>query len=194
MLGKHGLNRTEVTSTLSSALAADKGDGATTSETVTLLNELLAHSIRLRDLYKKARWQTSDIQFHHLRLLFDGHYKEQLRLIDVLIDRVRLLNGGGGVFAGAFLQDTRFSYALRGRTSSFQLLRDLLDAHELVLSAARADKSDAQGDNPAIRDFVVGQVVLASQLQSRSVSEQLMRRGDRRRFVEARHSGVNAYD
>jgi hypothetical protein len=52
------------------------GDGATTNETVTLLNELLGHSIRLRDLYKKAHCQTSDIQFNHLRLLFGGHYKE----------------------------------------------------------------------------------------------------------------------
>jgi DNA-binding ferritin-like protein len=151
-------------------------DGAASSATVALLSELLAHTIRLRDLYKKAHRQTSGIQFHRLRLLFDGHYKEQLRLIDVLIDRIRLLNRGG-VFAGAFLQDTQFSCSVRGRTSSFQLLLDLLDAHELVLSAVRADKGDAQGDNPAARDFVVSQVVLASELQRQSVSEQLMRRG-----------------
>jgi starvation-inducible DNA-binding protein len=151
--------------------------GGTTSKTVTLLDELLAHSVRLRDLYKNARWQTSDIRLQHLRLLFDEHYKEQLRLVDVLIDRIRLLGGAGRVLAGVFLQGTQFSYALRGRTSPILLLRTLLDAHESALSAAGSTaKSGAQDDGPPPNhDFVVGQVVLSNDLQSRSVSEQLLR-------------------
>ena len=40
------------------------------SETVEVLEELLAHSIHLRDLYKNARWQTADLQFRLLRELF----------------------------------------------------------------------------------------------------------------------------
>jgi uncharacterized protein YecT (DUF1311 family) len=64
-----------------------------------ILDELLGHSIRLRDLHKNARWQTSGLQFHHLHLLFDGRYKEQLRLVDVPVDRIRMLGGAGRVFA-----------------------------------------------------------------------------------------------
>jgi starvation-inducible DNA-binding protein len=144
-------------------------------------------------LYKNARWQTSDIQYHHLRLLFDDHYKEQLRLVDVLIDRIRMLGGVGSVFAGVFLQGTQFSYALRGRTSSIRLLSDLLDAHELVLIAARSSaQSEAQDDGASIRDFAAGQVVLSNDQQSRSVSEQLIRRDQTRRFVESQHCDVDA--
>ena len=73
---------------------------------VEVLEVLLAHSIHIRDLYKNARWQTADIQFRRLRQLFDGHYKEQIRLVDVLIDRIHALNGAGRVFAGDFLQRT----------------------------------------------------------------------------------------
>jgi DNA-binding ferritin-like protein len=158
------------------------GDGRTTGNAVVaLLDELLNHTIRLRDLYKNARWQTGDIRFHHLRLIFEGHYKEQLRLVDVLIDRIRVLGGGCHVFAGCFLQGTRFSYALRGRASPIRLLRDLLDAHELVMSAAPSStRGDAQDDSASIRgDPAVGQVVLANDQQSRSVSEQLIPRDAR---------------
>jgi DNA-binding ferritin-like protein len=66
------------------------------SETVDVLEELLAHSIHLRDMYKNARWQTADLQFRSLRQLFDGHYKEQIQLVDVLVDRIRVLNCAGG--------------------------------------------------------------------------------------------------
>jgi len=160
------------------------GDGRASSKTVTFLDALLAHSIRLRDLYTNARWQTADIQFHHLRLLFDGHYKEQLRLVDVLIDRIRMLGYTGRVLAGVFLQGTQFSCALRGRTSPIRLLRDLLGAHELVLSAAcPRENSDSQDDNPSIRDFAVSQVVLTNDLQSRSICEQLIRRDGKTKLL-----------
>ena len=155
-----------------------------TDKTVALLEELLTHTIQLRDSYKSARWQTADIQFRHLRLLFNSHYKEQLRLVDVLIDRIRMLGYTGRVLAGVFLQGTQFSYALRGRTSPIRLLRDLLGAHELVLSAAcPSANSDSQDDNPSIHDLAVGQVVLANNLQSRSISEQLIRRDGKTKLV-----------
>lgn len=157
------------------------GDGrATGNAVVALLDELLSHTIRLRDVYKNARWQTADIRFHHLRLIFEGHYREQLRLVDILIDRIRVLGGGCHVFAGCFLQGTRLSYARRGKASPIRLLRDLLDAHESVLSAAGSStRGDAQDGSVLLRgDPAVGQVVLANDQQSRSVSEQLIARND----------------
>jgi len=148
-------------------------DVTASRKTVAVLDDLLAYSIRLRDTYKNARWQTSGIQFHHLHLMFDSHYKGQLRLVDVLMDRIRVLDGADRVFAGDFLQDTRFSYALRGRQAPVRLLRDLLDAHEQVLGAARpTGRNDAQND--LSWDFAVGQVVLTNELQSSSVNEQLV--------------------
>lgn len=160
-------------------------------KTVAVLDELLAHSIRLRDLYKNARWQTSDIQFQQLHCLFDGHYKEQLRLVDVLIDRIRMLGGAGRVLAGNFLQGTQFSYALRGRQSPIRLLRDLLDAHEMVLSAAQpTGRTEMQSDPSWTRDFAVGQVVLTNDLQSWSIDEQVVNYESKQRFRQTQSTGA----
>src|ERR1700730_12584404 len=84
-------------------VAASADADAKLRKTIAVLEELLAQSIGLRDLYRGARWQTADIQFRRLRQLFDRHYQEQLRLVDVLIDRIHALNGAGRVFAGDFL-------------------------------------------------------------------------------------------
>jgi len=144
---------------------------------VEVLELLLAHSIHLRDLHKNARWQTADIQSRRLRQLFDGHYKEQIHLVDVLIDRMHALNGAGRVFAGDFLHRTQFSQLLRGRTSATHLLAELLDAHESVLNAALPTRTkDGQVNRSLTRDFAVGQVVLTNDQQILAVSEQLMHR------------------
>src|ERR1700690_3488913 len=145
--------------------------------TVEILEVLLAHSIHLRDLYKNARWQTADIQFHRLRQLFDGHYQAQIHLVDVLIDRIRALNGAGRVFAGDFLHRTQFSQLLRGRASTTHLLAELLDAHESVLGAALpTGTNDGQVNRSWTREFAVGQVILTNDQQILAVGEQLMHR------------------
>ena len=159
-----------------------------------LLDELLVHSIKLRDLYKSARWQTADIQFRGLRVLFDDHYKEQLRLVDVLLDRLRLLGGAGRVFAGILVQGTPFSGAVRGKVLPIRLLRDLLDAHDSVLAAARSGvNGDEYPNSPSSRDFAVGQVVLVNSMQFQSISDQLIARSDKRRVIEARLDVLDAY-
>lgn len=146
------------------------------SETVEVLEELLAHSIQLRDMYKNARWQTADLQFRLLRQLFDGHYMEQIQLVDVLVDRIRSLSGAGRVFAGDFLQRTQFSQLLRGRASVTLLLTELLDAHDSVLNAALPTGTNDEQLKGWTRDFAVGQVVLTNTEQSLVVREQLMHR------------------
>src|ERR1700689_4906567 len=65
-------------------LASTTANDDASRRTAALLEELLVHSIKLRDLYKSARWQTADIQFRALRALFDDPHKEQLRLVGVL--------------------------------------------------------------------------------------------------------------
>jgi len=144
---------------------------------VEVLEVLLVHAIHLRDLYKNARWQTADIQFRRLHQLFDGHYKEQIHLIDVLIDRIRALNGAGGLFARDFLDRTPFSQIVAGRASTRHLLVELLDAHESVLSAALPTGTHyGQVNSSWTRDFAVGQVVLTNDQQILAVSEQMTRR------------------
>jgi hypothetical protein len=56
-------------------LASTTANDDASRRTAALLKELLVHSIKLWDLYKSARWQTADIQFRGLRILFEDHYK-----------------------------------------------------------------------------------------------------------------------
>jgi starvation-inducible DNA-binding protein len=46
-------------------------------ESVENLNQLLADTMTLRDLYKTHHWQVSGPTFYQLHLLFDKHYAEQ---------------------------------------------------------------------------------------------------------------------
>jgi hypothetical protein len=66
---------------------------AVRAKSVAAANRLLAHTMALRDLYKKAHWQTSGPSFYELHLLFDKHYGEQAELMDTLAERVQTLGG-----------------------------------------------------------------------------------------------------
>ena len=55
------------------------------------LNQLLADTITLRDLYKKHHWQVAGHTFYQLHLLFDKHFKEQNELIDTIAERIQSL-------------------------------------------------------------------------------------------------------
>jgi len=53
-------------------------------ESVENLNQLLADTITLRDLYKKHHWQVAGPTFYQLHLLFDKHYEQQNELVDAI--------------------------------------------------------------------------------------------------------------
>jgi len=54
------------------------------------LNQLLADTITLRDLYKKFHWQVAGPTFYQLHLLFDKHHSEQGELTHLLKEFRRL--------------------------------------------------------------------------------------------------------
>jgi starvation-inducible DNA-binding protein len=55
------------------------------------LNQILADTMTLRDLYKKHQWQIAGPTFYQLHLLFDKHYEEQEDLVDAIAERIQLL-------------------------------------------------------------------------------------------------------
>ena len=57
------------------------------------LNQLLADTITLRDLYKKHHWSVTGPTFYQLHLLFDKHAGEQTELIDAIAERIQTLGG-----------------------------------------------------------------------------------------------------
>ena len=57
-------------------------DASVRSVSVENLNQVLADTLTLRDLYKKHHWQVSGPTFYQLHLLFDKHFDEQSELAD----------------------------------------------------------------------------------------------------------------
>ena len=51
-------------------------------ESITNLNQMLADTMTLRDLYKKHHWQIAGPTFYQLHLLFDKHYNELNDVVD----------------------------------------------------------------------------------------------------------------
>ena len=106
-------------------------------QSVAALNRLLAHTMAMRDLYKKSHWQTSGATFYELHLLFDKHYGEQVEIMDTLAERVQTLGGVTLALAHDVAEETRIARAPRGRESVPAQLRRLVEAHEFVLGEAR---------------------------------------------------------
>lgn len=147
---------------------------AVRAKSVGALNRLLAHTMALRDLYKKAHWQTKGASFYSLHLLFDKHHGEQLELMDALAERVQTLGGVALALAHDVVEESRIARAPRGRERVEAQLRRLLDAHEMILQEARplAREAAERGDDGS-NDLIVSQIVRTNELQSWFIHEQL---------------------
>jgi starvation-inducible DNA-binding protein len=141
------------------------------------LNRLLAHSMAMRDLYKKAHWQTSGSTFYELHLLFDKHYSEQLELIDSIAERVQTLGGVALTLSHDVVEESRIARAPRGRENVLAEMRRLLDGHELILVEARAiGREAAEHGDDGTNDLVVSEIVRTNELQSWFVGAHLSAR------------------
>jgi starvation-inducible DNA-binding protein len=152
----------------------------TRARSVAGLNRLLAHTMAMRDLYKKAHWQTSGATFYELHLLFDKHHGEQVEIMDALAERVQTLGGVAIALAHDVVEETRIARAPRGRERVTDQLERLLDAHEIVLSEARplAREAAERGDD-GTNDLIVSQLVRTNELQSWFIGEHVAARDGR---------------
>jgi starvation-inducible DNA-binding protein len=144
-------------------------------ESVENLNQLLADTITLRDLYKKHHWQVAGHTFYQLHLLFDKHYEEQDKIVDMIAERIQLLGGVSLAMAHDVAETTLIPRPPKGREAVPVQISRLLHAHEIVLKEARtmarlaADKGD-DGTN----DLLVSNVIRTSELQVWFVAEHVV--------------------
>ena len=141
---------------------------------VRALNRMLAHSMALRDLYKKAHWQTSGVTFYALHLMFDKHYEKQLELVDELAERVQILGGVALATAHDVVQESRIARAPSGTETPVQQLHGLLDAHELLLTEARPlARETAESGDDGTNDLLVSGLIRSNEMQAWFVGEHL---------------------
>jgi starvation-inducible DNA-binding protein len=87
-------------------------------ESVENLNQLLADTMTLRDLYKKHHWQVAGPTFYQLHLLFDKHHDEQNELVDTIAERIQLLGGVSVAMAHDVAETTLIPRAPKGTRRS----------------------------------------------------------------------------
>ncbi len=139
------------------------------------LNQLLADTITLRDLYKKSHWQVSGPTFYQLHLLFDKHYGEQNDIVDTIAERIQLLGGVSIAMAHDVAELTSIPRPPKGREEVPVQLSRLLDAHEIIITHCRelAERSNKLGD-AGTNDMVVSDVLRTNELQTWFLSEHLV--------------------
>src|SRR5262249_57587501 len=84
-------------------------------QSVEHLNQILADTIALRDLYKKHHWQVAGPTFYQLHLLFDKHAGEQSELVDAIAERIQMLGGVGVAIAHDVAETTLIPRPPKGR-------------------------------------------------------------------------------
>jgi starvation-inducible DNA-binding protein len=135
-------------------------------ESVENLNQLLADTMALRDMYKKHHWQVSGPTFYQLHLLFDKHFGEQVELVDSIAERVMMLGGISIAMAQDVAEITSIPRPPRGRETADAQIQRLLRAHEVVLEAARATARDAaKAGDDGTNDLVVSDVIRTNEMQ-----------------------------
>ena len=144
-------------------------------ESVENLNQLLADTITLRDLYKKHHWQAAGPTFYQLHLLFDKHYAEQNELVDSLAERIQILGGVSIAMAHDVAETSLIPRPPRGREEPPVQISRLLHAHEIVIKEARAmARRAAESGDDGTNDLLVSDVIRRNELQVWFIAEHVV--------------------
>jgi starvation-inducible DNA-binding protein len=148
-------------------------------ESVNTLNQALADTLTLRDLYKKHHWQTAGPHFYSLHLLFDKHYAEQAELVDAIAERIQQLGGVSLAMAADIAEATQIQRPPRGRELPEVQIQRLLAAHEYLLQSVRAGakKAAAAGDD-STNDLLVSGALRTNEMQVWFLSAHLETRAE----------------
>jgi starvation-inducible DNA-binding protein len=139
------------------------------------LNQLLADTMTIRDLYKKSHWQVAGPTFYQLHLLFDKHFGEQSELVDTIAERIQLLGGVSLAMAADIAETTQIERPPRGREEVPVQISRLLEAHKIIIGQTRelAKKASQLGDD-GTNDLAVSDVLRTNELQVWFISEHLV--------------------
>src|SRR5712664_294918 len=150
-------------------------DETACESSINNLNQVLADTMTLRDMYKKHHWQVAGATFYQLHLLFDKHHGEQDELVDEIAERIQLLGGISLAMAADVAETTMIPRVPRGREEAPVQISRLLEAHEMILKEARtmAKQASDMGDD-GTNDLLVSAVIRTNELQVWFLAEHLV--------------------
>src|SRR6266496_1768711 len=144
-------------------------------QSVENLNQVLADTITLRDLYKKHHWQVAGPTFYQLHLLYDKHFDQQSELVDAIAERIQLLGGVSLAMAPDVAETTLIPRPRKGREEVPVQVSRLLHAHEVILEEARTmARRAAEGGDDGTNDLLVSSVIRTNELQVWFVAEHVV--------------------
>src|ERR1700680_4103985 len=144
-------------------------------ESVDNLNQLLADTMTLRDLYKKHHWQVAGPTFYQLHLLFDKHADEQSELVDAVAERIQLLGGVSIAMAHDVAETTLVPRPPKGREEAPVQISRLLHAHEIVIKEARAmARRAAESGDDGTNDLLASEVIRQNEQQAWFLAEHVI--------------------
>jgi starvation-inducible DNA-binding protein len=150
-------------------------DAQVRSASVEVLNQVLADTMVLRDMYKKHHWQVAGHTFYQLHLLFEKHYEEQVTLVDAIAERVQALGGISVAMAHDVAEMTGIERPPRGREQVPVQLSRLLEAHEIIIREAReAARQVAKAGDEVTNDLLVSDVLRTHEMQVWFLAEHLV--------------------
>ncbi len=147
----------------------------TVGQNITLLNQILADTITLYNLYKKHHWQVAGPTFRELHKLFDKHAAKVLGTVDLVAERIQML---GGVSCGMpfdVAENTRIERPPLGVECVPAMLARTVNAHATVIRTIR-EGIELTEDNKdyGTNDLLVSDLLRMHEMQVWFVSQHLV--------------------
>lgn len=144
-------------------------------QSITMLNQLLADSITLYNLYKKHHWQVAGPTFYQLHLLFDKHAGEVLESVDLIAERIQMLGGVAGGMPFDVAEHTKIERPPLGVENVPAMLARTVNAHATVIRTVRegielTERNKDYGTN----DLLMSDLLRMHEMQVWFVSQHLI--------------------
>lgn len=144
-------------------------------QSVTMLNQILADSITLYDLYKKHHWQIAGATFYQLHLLLDKHAEEVEGSIDLVAERIQML---GGVTCGMpfdVAENTKIERPPLGVESVPAILSRTVNAHATIIRTIREGiELTEQNKDYGTNDLLMSDLLRMHEMQLWMISQHLV--------------------
>jgi len=139
------------------------------------LNQLVADTMTLRDMYKKHHWQVAGPTFYQLHLLYDKHFDEQSELVDSLAERIQSL-GGVSIAMAHDVAETNVdsSASARPAASSGAAGAAAACTRDRAARSSFNGQAAAEAGDDGTNDLLVSDVIRTNEMQVWFVSEHLV--------------------
>ncbi len=106
---------------------------------VKTLNTLLSDEFVLYTKTRDYHWNVRGPRFHQLHEFFESQYEQLDELMDEVAEKVRQFGGNSLGRMADFLEHARIKEARSGVAAEDEMISDLVNNHETIIKATRAD-------------------------------------------------------